>query len=324
MTANNNKQLIWDVLRQDRKAIGRVISMAENHQHQIFSILQELFPKMGNALRIGMTGFPGAGKSTIINQLAKQLTRNRKKVGIVLMDPSSPFSGGALLGDRIRMKEIQLNPRVYIRSMATRGKMGGLNLAARYASDILDAAGYDFVLLETVGVGQLEIDISTSSDVTAVVMTPESGDEVQAMKAGLMEVADIFIVNKTDRDKNLLYFSRIKKALEWHSEARGRAMPKIIPMSALYGKGVDAFAKTLIDYQIKKKKGKLNGGREKVRAQEDITSCLEEIFMDNFLAQEHVQEKITKFSKEVQTRKRSPYEAAEIILKSGLKKLNST
>ncbi len=315
--------LVRGVLKQDRKSIGRLISLVENHDPGIFPLLAKLYPKTGRALRVGITGFPGAGKSTIINQLAKTLTKMKKKVGIILMDPSSPFSGGALLGDRIRMKEIQLNPRVYIRSMATRGKMGGLNLAARYASDILDAAGFDFILLETVGVGQLEIDIATCSDMTVVVMTPDSGDEVQAMKSGLMEIADIFVVNKMDRDKDQIYFSRIKRGLEWHSEARGRAPAQLLPMAALYGKGIDALSKSLVNFQARKRAGKLNGEREKIRAEEDIKSCIEEILMDRLMTEPRVERQIKELIPRVKRRQRSPYQAAEAVLKTGIKGLKS-
>lgn len=294
--------------------------MIENRDPGIFPILAKLFPKTGRALRIGVTGFPGSGKSTIINQLAKALVKKKKKIGIVLMDPSSPFSGGALLGDRIRMREIQMDSGVFIRSMATRGKMSGLNLAARYASDALDAAGYDFILLETVGVGQLEIDVATACDVTVVVMTPDSGDEVQAMKAGLMEIADVFVVNKMDRDKEHVYFSRIKKGLEMHSELRSRKPAEVLPTAALFGKGIDALTKSLIGFGEKKLRGKLDGDRESIRAEEDIKSCIEEIFIDRLLANSQIEKKIKALIPKVKSRKQSPYEAAELILKNGIEK----
>ena len=321
MNSNHYSSLVQGVFKQDRLSIGRLISKVENHEPGIFPILAKLFSKTGRALRVGITGFPGSGKSTIINQLAKELTKKKKKVAVVLMDPSSPFSGGALLGDRIRMREIQMNPGVFIRSMATRGKMGGLNLAARYASDILDAAGYDFILLETVGVGQLEIDIATSSDLTIAVMTPDSGDEVQAMKAGLMEIADIFVVNKMDRDKGQIYFSRIKKGLQWHSEARGHKSIEVLPMAALYGKGIDPLTQKLIEFSVKKRQGKLNGEREKIRAEEDIKSCVEEIFMEQIYNEPQVEKKIREILPKVRSRKSSPYDAAEEVLKMGLKNL---
>jgi len=316
----NSQNLIRGILKKDRKSIGRLISNIENRDPEIFPILAKLFPKTGRALRIGVTGFPGAGKSTIINQLAKAFAKKNKKVGIVLMDPSSPFSGGALLGDRIRMREIQMNSGVFIRSMATRGKMGGLNLAARYASDVLDAAGFDFILLETVGVGQLEIDVATSCDVTVVVMTPDSGDEVQAMKAGLMEIADIFVVNKMDRDKNKIYFSRIKRGLEWHSEARGRKPAAVLPIAALYGKGMDTLTDSLIQFAEQKRRGKLDGEKTKIRAEEDIKSCVEEIFIDRLLARPEVEKQIKQLSILVRSRKKSPYQAAEQVLQASLRK----
>ncbi|MBI4398465.1 MAG: methylmalonyl Co-A mutase-associated GTPase MeaB [Candidatus Omnitrophica bacterium] len=255
MTASS-KSLICGVLARDRKVIAKLISHVENAMPGVAPILAKLGAKGGRALRVGITGFPGAGKSTLIHQIAKTLSQKKYRVGIILMDPTSPFSGGALLGDRIRLRDIQLDPRVYIRSMATRGHKGGLNLAARYASDILDAAGFDFIFLETVGVGQLDIDIASYSDVTVVVMTPESGDEVQAMKAGLMEVADIFIVNKMDRDKEKIYFSRIERGLEGHSVSRNRASAPVLGVAALYGEGVDSLLRVLIRFRVKKARRK--------------------------------------------------------------------
>jgi len=316
MKKSNSKKF-----RKDRRSIAQLISQLENHDPQVFSVLKKIFPRTGRALRIGVTGFPGAGKSTIINQLVKTLASQKKKVGIVLMDPSSPFSGGALLGDRVRMKDIQTSPNVFIRSMATRGKMGGLNLAARYTADIFDAAGFDYIILETVGVGQLEIDITTSSDISLVVMTPDSGDEIQAMKAGLMEVADLFIINKMDKDKDRIYFSRIKKGLEWYSEARRTKRVSVLPMAALYGEGTVQLTNFLSQMLIKKRKNKLNLERQFIRAEMDIKSCLEEIFLDRLMSQSKVESKINQLIPKVRKRVQSPYQAAETILKLGKKGL---
>jgi len=320
MKRTSHKQWIEKIVKRDRRAIGRLITKLENHDSEIFPILKKLFPKTGKAVRVGITGFPGAGKSTIINQLVKQLVLKRKKVGVVLMDPSSPFTGGALLGDRVRMKEAQVDSKVFIRSMATRGRLGGLNLAARYASDILDAAGFDYIIIETVGVGQLEIDVTTSTDITLVVMTPESGDEIQAMKAGLMEVADVFVINKMDRDKEKIYFSRIKKGLEWYSEARQTDLVDVVPLEALYGKGVDLLTQRLLDVKKKKSKAKKQLAKEKLKAEMDIRACLEEYFRDELLSQPKVEEKIKQLIPKVRNRSCSPYSAAEQILRIGMKK----
>ena len=180
-------------------ALARGISHVENESDGFEALLERLDGRTGRARRIGVTGPPGAGKSTLTAALTRHYLEQSLKVGIVAVDPTSPFTGGALLGDRIRMGELSTEPGVFIRSMASRGSLGGLATATREAADLMDAAGYDRVILETLGVGQAELDIAVSADTTAVVLVPESGDGVQAMKAGLMEVADLFVINKSDR-----------------------------------------------------------------------------------------------------------------------------
>lgn len=182
-----------------RVALARAISMVEDGRPGFETLLHELHAEMGRAKRIGVTGPPGAGKSTLTSKLALQYRARDERVGIVAVDPSSPFTGGALLGDRIRMNNISTDPGVFIRSMATRGYLGGLATTTKEAADLLDAYGFDQVILETVGVGQSELEIAGTADTTVVVLVPESGDSIQAMKAGLMEVADVFVINKADR-----------------------------------------------------------------------------------------------------------------------------
>src|SRR3954466_15625445 len=203
MTATASSDAISALLAQfgegKKAALARAVSIVENRRTGADRLLAELHPRLGNARRIGVTGPPGARKSTLTTELTAAYRTAGLTVGVVAVDPTSPFTGGALLGDRIRMESVALDPGVFIRSMATRGSLGGLAAATRDVTDVLDAFGLDRVIIETVGVGQTELDVSRTADTTMVVLVPESGDSIQTLKAGLMEIADIFIVNKSDR-----------------------------------------------------------------------------------------------------------------------------
>ena len=191
--------LLADFRAGRKAALARAISIVENHRRGSDALLGALHPNLGRARRIGLTGPPGAGKSTITAGLARHYRRQDLTVGIVCVDPTSPFTGGALLGDRIRMEDVALDSGVYIRSLATRGSLGGLSAATREVCDVLDAFGIDRILIETVGVGQSELDVARTADSSLVILVPESGDSIQTLKAGLMEIADVFAVNKADR-----------------------------------------------------------------------------------------------------------------------------
>ena len=237
----------------NRRSVARAITVVEDAGSDAAALLRDLAPRLGHAYRIGITGPPGAGKSTITSELTKLLRAQGKTVGILAVDPTSPFTGGALLGDRIRMQDVSMDAGVYVRSMATRGSLGGLSAKAKDAADVLDAAGYDYVLFETVGVGQSELDIAKAADTTIVVLVPESGDAVQAMKSGLMEIADFFVVNKADREgadqavralKTILTFRVTHAADEW--------IPPVVKSAASKAQGID-----LIWSEIEKHRGYL-------------------------------------------------------------------
>jgi LAO/AO transport system kinase len=215
--------LVQPLLDGDRRALARLLSYVENEREGIEQTLAVLFPHTGNAWVVGVTGAPGTGKSTLVNALAKAYRAQDKTVGILTVDPTSPFSGGALLGDRIRMRDLSGDSGVFIRSMATRGSLGGLSRATRDAARLLDAAGFDAILIETVGAGQSEVDIARTAHTTLVVEAPGLGDDVQAIKAGILEIADILVVNKADRPGANQTMRSLKAMLELgHPASRSR------------------------------------------------------------------------------------------------------
>ena len=235
-------QILERFLKGEKPAIARVITKIENGTDP--KLLEDIFPHTGNAYYIGITGPPGAGKSSLVNAIVPKLLENNKKVGIIAVDPTSPFSGGALLGDRIRMNDLALNENVFIRSMATRGSLGGLASKTKDVALVLDAAGMDYVIIETVGVGQVELDIAQVCDTTVVTLVPESGDAIQAMKAGILEVADILVVNKGDRTGSDRLMMELKFAFELRDEKIKWQVP-ILKTVAIENQGIEELVSTI-------------------------------------------------------------------------------
>jgi LAO/AO transport system kinase len=230
----SDSSLVQRMLSGDRLALARLITRVENRMPGLAEIMRSIQPRLGRAHVLGVTGPPGAGKSTLVDRLTARLRAEGASVGVIAVDPSSPFTGGAVLGDRIRMQAHTLDPGVFIRSMATRGSLGGLAAATGDVIKLMDAFGFPWILIETVGVGQTELDIVRQADTTVVILVPESGDSVQAMKAGLMEVADIFVVNKADRDgaHALMAELRFSAHLHYSSSVSAKDIEWEIPVLA--------------------------------------------------------------------------------------------
>jgi LAO/AO transport system kinase len=235
--AEHLDDLLRDFGAGSKRAVARLISIVEDQRADAHTVLDRLYPRIGRARRIGITGPPGAGKSTLVDQLVMRAVRAGRRVGIVAVDPTSPFTGGALLGDRIRLGDVANDPRVFFRSLASRGSLGGLSLHTAEVVDVLDASGCAEVLIETVGVGQSELDIAEKAHTTVVVLVPESGDGVQVMKAGLMEIADVFVVNKADRPGAAQLVAELNGALDFRTGDGWR--PPVLQTRARDGEGVD-------------------------------------------------------------------------------------
>jgi LAO/AO transport system kinase len=244
---NTNWSELIDKMRQGSvRALSRLVSRVENREPGWMEAMQQIYSFSGKAKLIGITGSPGAGKSTLTNGIARELVSRGFKVGIIAVDPTSPFSGGSLLGDRVRMKDLWNLDEVFIRSMATRGALGGLNQSARDVAKILDASGKNFVLIETVGVGQDEVEVVRAADLVIVVCVPGQGDSVQALKAGIMEIADIFVVNKADREGAEEVFLDIQSMLDLDSNQNG-PRPPILKTVANKGEGLSSLVSTFLD-----------------------------------------------------------------------------
>src|SRR4051812_36625036 len=306
--------LVERVLKGEARAVARAISKVEDGAEDAAELMRAVFPHTGRGLVVGITGSPGAGKSSLVDKLAALYRSCGERVGIVAVDPSSPFSGGAILGDRIRMQALGLDPGVFIRSMATRGNLGGLARATVDAVAILDAAGFEKVIVETVGVGQDEVEIVKTADVSVVVLVPGMGDDIQAIKAGIMEIGDIFVINKADREGVL----RTEKELEALLSLAARAdewYPPIVKTVATENKGIDDLAASIESYYEFQRKTEASGARRQAIARWRILELLRERLLARTLGRDSASERLDALAAEVADKRRDPYSAVEEIMK---------
>jgi LAO/AO transport system kinase len=310
--------LVQKILQGDPRAAARLMTMIENRVAEAVAVLKSLYHHTGRAHVIGVTGPPGSGKSTLTDKITEELRRRGQTVGIVAVDPTSPFNGGAILADRIRMQRHSVDPGVFIRSMATRGHLGGLARATNDVVDILDAAGKDYVLIETVGAGQDEVDVVRAAHTSIVVAVPGMGDDIQAIKAGVMEIGDLFVVNKADRDGADKAAMEIEMALHL-GEATEGWRPRVLKTVALKAEGVAELTQAILEHQafLQQHEGRREKGRGRSRwvfhelLQERVTTRVIEKAASNGT--------LDRLIERIETRETDPYTAVEEVLrKAGL------
>ena len=318
-TTTTRPPLSERVLQGDPRAIARAISLIEDDAAEAAELVRRIFPSTGRAYLVGVTGAPGAGKSTLVDRLIAEVRSRGRSVGVVAVDPTSPFSGGAILGDRVRMQAHFADTGVFIRSMATRGHLGGLARATGEAALVLDASGKDTVIIETVGVGQDEVDIVRTADISIVMLVPGTGDDVQALKAGIMEIADIFVVNKADREGADRTVASIEAMLSLESFTDGRWRPPILKTEATAGKGTTELADAIDRFRAHM--APVQGERRRARAEWRVR----ELLADRFV--QHIEDRVLgagefdRLLDRIAARDTDPYTVVDDILR---RSINST
>jgi len=307
--------LVDRVNNGEASAVARAISKIEDRTEDAAALMKQIYPLSRGGLVIGITGAPGAGKSSLVDKLALLYRQRGERVGIVAVDPSSPFSGGAILGDRIRMQTLGLDKDVFIRSMATRGNLGGLARATVDAVAILDAAGYSKVIVETVGVGQDEVEIVKAADISVVVLVPGMGDDIQAIKAGIMEIGDVFVINKADREGVYATEKEIEALLSLSPREDGWH-PPVVKTIATESRGIAELANAIEGFRAARLTGTVSSERRRAIARWRIVELLREQLVAAVLDSPFASAMLDRLAEEVATRRRDPYSAMEEIIES--------